>query len=93
MVQTPLYVFSTTDNKQLTDNGIKLIFKRFQKKMNFKDCRLSAHTFRHTLAFRFLRDGGDNHQPATSIAAQYTGYDQAVSVSLWACPSRDQRAA
>lgn len=59
MRQTPVFVFSTHDNKQLTDNGIKLIFKRLQKKMNFRDVRLSGHTFRHTLAFRFLRDGGD----------------------------------
>lgn len=55
----PVYVFSTHNNEQLTVNGLKLIFKRLQKKMNFKDCRLSAHTFRHTFAFRFLRDGGD----------------------------------
>ncbi|MGG6314052.1 tyrosine-type recombinase/integrase [Paenibacillus macerans] len=57
--RTPIYVFSTSDNKQLTDNGIKLVFKRLQKKMNFRDCPLSAYTFRHTLAYRFLRDGGD----------------------------------
>lgn len=57
--QKPIFVFSTDDNKQLSANGIKLIFKRLQKKMNFKDVRLSAHTFRHTLAYRFLRDGGD----------------------------------
>lgn len=57
--QKPVFVFSTDDNKQLSANGIKLIFKRLQKKMNFRDVRLSSHTFRHTLAFRFLRDGGD----------------------------------
>lgn len=54
-----MFVFSTDDNMQLSDNGIKLIFKRLQKKMNFRDVRLSAHTFRHSLAYRFLRDGGD----------------------------------
>ncbi|MBU5444197.1 site-specific integrase [Paenibacillus sp. MSJ-34] len=57
--QKPEYVFGTDENKQLSANGIKLIFKRLQKKMNFRDCRLSSHTFRHTLAFRFLRNGGD----------------------------------
>lgn len=57
--QKPIYVFSTDDNKQLSPNGIKLIFKRLQQKMNFRDVRLSAHTFRHSLAYRFLRDGGD----------------------------------
>lgn len=57
--QTPIYVFSTKDNKKLSDNGIKLIFKRLKEKMNFRDVRLSAHTWRHTFAFRFLRDGGD----------------------------------
>lgn len=57
--EKPVYVFSTDDNKQLSANGLKLIFKRLKAKMNFRDVRLSAHTFRHSLAFRFLRDGGD----------------------------------
>lgn len=55
----PEFVFPTDDNKQLSPNAVKLIFKRLQLKMNFTDVRLSAHTFRHTLAFNFLRAGGD----------------------------------
>lgn len=45
--KTPEYVFTTREGTQLTPNGIKLIFKRLKQVMNFKDVRLSAHTFAH----------------------------------------------
>jgi len=53
------YVFVNRNNKQLTDNAVKCIFKRLKQIMNFKEVRLSAHTFRHTFAQRFLANGGD----------------------------------
>lgn len=53
------YVFVNRQNKQLTTNAVKCIFKRLKKIMNFKDVRLSCHTFRHTFAHRFLQAGGD----------------------------------
>lgn len=57
---TPVdYVFCSSTNKQLTANAIKCLFKRLKNVMNFKDVRLSAHTFRHTFAHRFLMAGGD----------------------------------
>lgn len=53
------FVFVNAYNKKLTENAVQNIFKRLSKVMNFKDVRLSAHTFRHTFAHRFLMNGGD----------------------------------
>ena len=51
------YVFSNRYGKQLTSNAIHLIFKALSKKMNFKDVRVSAHTFRHTFCNRLVTAG------------------------------------
>ncbi|MCU5063561.1 site-specific integrase [Bacillus cereus] len=48
------HVFVNKDNRPLTPNAVKCIFKRLKMVMNFKDVRLSAHTFRHTFAHRML---------------------------------------
>lgn len=53
------YVFTTTYNTRLSTNGVQLVFKRLSKAMNFKDVRVSPHTFRHTFAHRYLTAGGD----------------------------------
>ncbi|HHV73416.1 MAG TPA: tyrosine-type recombinase/integrase [Thermoanaerobacterium sp.] len=53
------YVFCDLNGKQLTTNAINQIFKRIKKVMNFKDVRLSAHTFRHTFAKNWIMNGGD----------------------------------
>ena len=53
------HVFVSRDNKKLSPNAIKCVFKRLKDIMNFSDVRLSAHTFRHTFAHRFLMNGGD----------------------------------
>lgn len=53
------YVFTNADNEQLTPNAVKCVFKRLKDIMNFKDVRLSAHTFRHTFAHRSLMAGMD----------------------------------
>ncbi|MGE7907520.1 hypothetical protein ACQKNS_24430 [Peribacillus sp. NPDC094092] len=34
-----------------------LVFKYLGQKMNFKDIRVSAHTFRHTFCHRFAMSG------------------------------------
>ncbi|WHY79019.1 tyrosine-type recombinase/integrase [Neobacillus sp. WH10] len=52
-------VFINKENKPMTANEVKNVFKRLKTIMNFKDVRLSAHTFRHTFAHRFLMNGGD----------------------------------
>lgn len=51
------YVFPNRYGKQLTTNAVHLIFKELRKKMNFKDVRLSAHTFRHTFCHRLVTAG------------------------------------
>lgn len=53
------HVFVNRENAPLTENAVKNVFKRLKAIMNFKDVRLSAHTFRHTFAHRFLMNGGD----------------------------------
>lgn len=51
------YVFVKRDNKQMTQNAIMLLFQNLQRKMNFKDVRVSAHTFRHTFCQRLAMSG------------------------------------
>ncbi|WP_175074761.1 tyrosine-type recombinase/integrase [Terribacillus sp. AE2B 122] len=51
------YVFVNRDNNQMTQNSIMLIFQNLQKKMNFKDVRVSPHTFRHTFCHRLAMSG------------------------------------
>lgn len=53
------HVFINKENKPMTTDAVKNVFKRLKAIMNFKDVRLSAHTFRHTFAHRFLMNGGD----------------------------------
>lgn len=53
------HVFVNRENKPLTEDAVKNVFKRLKSIMNFHDVRLSAHTFRHTFAHRFLMNGGD----------------------------------
>ncbi|WP_186673962.1 tyrosine-type recombinase/integrase, partial [Sporosarcina sp. BP05] len=51
------YVFLNRDNTPMTDNSIMLVFKNLQNHMNFKDVRVSPHTFRHTFCHRLAMSG------------------------------------
>lgn len=51
------YVFTNRFSKQLTPNAVQNIFKRLKEVMNFKDVRLSSHTFRHTFCQRCIQAG------------------------------------
>lgn len=51
------YVFVKRDNTQMTENAFMLVFQYLQKKMNFKDVRVSAHTLRHTFCHRLAMSG------------------------------------
>lgn len=51
------YVFVDRNNNKMTPNSVMLIFRNLQKKMNFKDVRVSPHTFRHTFCHRLAMSG------------------------------------
>jgi integrase/recombinase XerD len=53
------HVFTNIENKKLTENAVQNVFKRLKEIMNFKDVRLSCHTFRHTFAKNWIMSGGD----------------------------------
>lgn len=70
------YVFIKRDNKQLTENALMLVFQYLQKKMNFKDVRVSAHTFRHTFCHRLAMSG------MSAFAIQKLMRHQNISVTM-----------
>lgn len=51
------YIFTNRYNKEFTPDALKNVFKRLARIMNFKDVRLSAHTFRHTFCQRCIHSG------------------------------------
>lgn len=54
------YVFvSKRSNDRLSEQAVKCMFKRLKKALNFKNVRLSAHTFRHSYCHRLLMAGCD----------------------------------
>lgn len=50
-------VFTNQKNQPLTPNAVKNVFKRLAKIMNFRDVRLSPHTFRHSFCMRCIQAG------------------------------------
>ena len=58
---TPRYdhVFLTRDGRPLTKDRLEAIIERYGKKADIAGVRVSPHTFRHTMAVTFLRNGGD----------------------------------
>ena len=50
-------VFLSMLRRQMSDNAMKLIFRRLAERTNIK--RLHAHLCRHTFATKFLSNGGD----------------------------------
>jgi len=58
---TPRYeqVFLTRDGCPLTKDRLEAIVERYGKKADITGVRVSPHTFRHTMAVTFLRNGGD----------------------------------
>lgn len=53
------YVFLTQHGHPLTKDRLEAIVERYGKKARITGVRVSPHTFRHTMAVTFLRNGGD----------------------------------
>ncbi|WP_062231478.1 tyrosine-type recombinase/integrase [Fictibacillus sp. FJAT-27399] len=51
------YIFTNRENEPLTPNAVQNVFKRLAKVMNFRDVRLSSHTFRHTFCQKCIQAG------------------------------------
>lgn len=54
----PRKLFLNREGYPLTQNGVRAIFTRLQKKTGIPGKRFSPHTFRHTYATNFLKAGG-----------------------------------
>lgn len=52
-------LFLTADGRPMTKNRIQTIIKSYGRKAGIAVVRVSPHTFRHTGAIAFLRNGGD----------------------------------
>jgi len=52
-------LFLTRHGEPLTVNRLHTIVEYYGKKAGIKDVRCSPHTFRHTFAITYLRNGGD----------------------------------
>ncbi|MFP3880409.1 MAG: tyrosine-type recombinase/integrase [Dehalococcoidia bacterium] len=52
-------VFLTRDSHPLTKDRVEAIVERYGSKAGITGVRVSPHTFRHTMAVTFLRNGGD----------------------------------
>lgn len=53
------YLFLTSRGEQLTANRIEVIIKQYANRAGINGVRCSPHTFRHTFAISYLRNGGD----------------------------------
>lgn len=82
-------VFTNLKNQPLTPNAVKNIFKRLAKIMNFKDVRLSAHTFRHSFCQKCIQSG------MSTFAVQRLMRHSSIAVTeryaaMWGNDLRDQ---
>ena len=53
------HLWLTEEGLQMQPRGISIMVRRLGKRAGFDDVRCSPHTFRHTFAINFLRNGGD----------------------------------
>jgi len=52
-------VFLTGSGRPLTEDNVQTRIRKYGENAGIQGVRCSPHTFRHTFAVRFLRDGGD----------------------------------
>lgn len=85
----PQYVFTNSLNQCLTSGAGKQIFQRLKDIMNFKNVRLSAHTFRHSFAHRCLMAGMDVFSLQKMLG--HSKLDMTMRyVAIWGTALRDQ---
>ncbi|MGE7216613.1 tyrosine-type recombinase/integrase [Priestia koreensis] len=82
-------IFTNRSNTHLTPNAVQNVFKRLSKIMNFRDVRLSPHTFRHTFCQRCIQAG------MSTFAVQRLMRHSSISVTekyaaMWGNDLRDQ---
>lgn len=53
------FLIITRDGKKMTVNGLRAVFTRLSQNTGIGGKRFSAHTFRHTFATQFLKNGGN----------------------------------
>ena len=53
------HIFLSEEMRPLTRSGLEQIIRRLGKQAEIQDVKCSPHTFRHTFAVSFLRQGGD----------------------------------
>lgn len=83
------YVFTDNQNERMSKNAVQNMFKRLKEVMNFKNVRLSCHTFRHTFAHRCLTNGMDAFSLQKMLGHQKI--DQTMKyVALWGTALKDQ---
>ncbi len=52
-------IFLNRDGMPLTPNVVQTVIEKYAKKVGIQGVRASPHTFRHTFAVSYLRNGGD----------------------------------
>jgi len=57
-------VFTSERKDKLTVSGLRLVFKRLQRKAGLEGLRISPHRLRSSFAKLFIEAGGDSHSLA-----------------------------
>lgn len=83
------YVLPKRDNTKMTENSLTLVYQNLRNKMNFKDVRVSCHTFRHTYCHRLAMSGASPF--AIQKLMRHTNIQTTMRyVAMWGNDLREQ---